>query len=108
MKERSVILMLILTFITFGLYLVYWTVAFQSELKKSTGMGFGGFGHFILLFITFGIYYIVWCYKVGERLEYMGGNNDGLLYLILVIFSLGLLTPFFIQMEANRIHRYTD
>lgn len=96
-------MMVLLTLITFGIYLIYWTVSFQAELKQKTGKGFGGFGHFIFLFVTLGIYLIVWNYKVGERLKYQGGDDNGLLYLILVLVGFGWLTPFLIQLEANKI-----
>lgn len=103
MNNRSIGMMILLTIVTLGFYLLYWTVSFQSELKQKTNEGFTGLGHFVLLFITFGIYYIYWNYKVGERIEKVGGPNNGLLYLILVLIGFGWLNPFLIQSEANKI-----
>ncbi len=96
-------MMILLTIITLGIYQIYWIVSFQSELKRKTGEGFGGLGHFLLLFVTFGIYYLVWSYKVGGRLEKLGEANNGILYLVLLIVGFGWLNPFLMQSQANRI-----
>ncbi len=103
MKERSIGMMILLAIITLGIYMLYWTVSFQSQLKEKTGEGFGGLGHFIMIFITFGIYYLYWHYKVGERLEKLGRQNDGVLYLVLAIVGFSWLTPFLMQSSANKI-----
>lgn len=108
MRNRSIGMMILLTIITFGLYLIYWSVSFQSELKHKTHEGFGGLGHLLFLFLTFGIYYIIWNYQVGGRLKKIGGQDNGVLYLVLVLISFGWLTPFLIQMEANGISTTPD
>lgn len=96
-------IMVLLTFVTLGLYLLYWTISFQMELKQKTGEGFGGLGHFIMILITFGIYYIYWNYKVGDRLQKMGRPNNGILYLIITLIGFGWLNPFLMQSEANNV-----
>ena len=103
MKQRSIGMMILLTIVTLGIYALYWTAAFQSELKQKTGQGFGGLAHLLLIFVTLGIYYIYWCYKVGERLEMAGTANNGILYLVLVFVGLGWLNPFLMQSEANKV-----
>jgi len=103
MKQRSIGMMILLTLVTFGVYMIIWTVLFQSELKRKTNLGFGGLGHLILIFVTFGIYYIYWNYKAGERIEKTGGPNNGILYLILVLIGFGWLNPFLMQSEVNKI-----
>ncbi|OWZ84983.1 DUF4234 domain-containing protein [Natranaerobius trueperi] len=101
MKKRSIGMMILLTLITFGFYSVYWYIAFQSDLKSSTGEGFGGLGHIFLTIITFGIYYILWQYFAGKRIAAVGGNDHSLLYLVLTIFSLSWINPFLMQYQVN-------
>ncbi len=96
-------MMVILTIITFGIYLVVWSCMFQSELKKTTGKGFGGFGHFIVSLITFGIYPLVWTFKVGERLEILGCKNNGILYLIISLIGFSPIAYLLMQHEANAV-----
>ena len=96
-------MMILLTIITFGLYELYWYIAFQMELKESTGEGFGGLGHLFVTIITFGIYYIVWQYYAGKRIEAVGGSDHSLLYLILTILALGWVNPFLMQNQVNNL-----
>ncbi|TVP94833.1 MAG: DUF4234 domain-containing protein, partial [Acholeplasmatales bacterium] len=72
MKERSIGMMILFTIITLGIYAIYWYIAFQVELKRQTGEGFGGLGHILVSIVTLGIYGLYWYYKVGERLEKQG------------------------------------
>ncbi|TVP95880.1 MAG: DUF4234 domain-containing protein, partial [Acholeplasmatales bacterium] len=55
--------------------------------------------------VTLGIYGLYWYYKVGERLEKQGGQNNGVLYLILAIFGFGWLNMFLMQSEANKLSK---
>ena len=103
MKKRSIPMMIILTIITFGLYELYWYIAFQSELRDQTGEGFGGLGHLLATIITLGIYYIVWQYLAGKRIEIVGGSDYSLLYLILSLFAFGWINPFLMQNQVNAL-----
>ena len=103
MKKRSIGIMILLIIITLGFYSIYWLISFQSELKKKTGEGFGGLGHFLMIIVTFGIYYIVWQYKAGKRLAKLGASDNSILYLLLSLLSLGWLNPFLMQSQANQL-----
>ncbi|MFW6046863.1 MAG: DUF4234 domain-containing protein [Candidatus Woesearchaeota archaeon] len=105
MKKRDIIVMILLTIITFGLYMIYWSASFQSELKKETGLGFNWFFHLVLLFATFGIYAIYWQYAAGKRLAKLGAEDYSILYLLLIIFagSGAILNPFIMQYQANKL-----
>jgi len=103
MKQRSIIGMILLTFITFGLYLIYWTISFQSELKEKTGEGFDGLGHFLMIIFTFGIYYIYWQYAAGKRLAKQGASDNSVIYIVLTLLSLGWLNPYLMQSQANTL-----
>lgn len=103
MKKRNVFVMVLLTIVTLGLYLVYWTISFQNQLKKQTGLGFGGFGHFMMLLFTFGIYAIYWQYAAGARLAKLGAPNYGIMYLLFCFVALSWLNPFIMQHQANAL-----
>ncbi|XMB87082.1 DUF4234 domain-containing protein [Mycoplasmatota bacterium WC44] len=102
MKQRSIVLMILLIIVTLGFYLLYWNVKFQVELKRETGEGFGGFAHFLMLLFTFGIYGIYWQYAAGKRLVKQGADDYSILYLIFCFFALSWLNPFLMQNQANK------
>lgn len=103
MKKRSLLVMILLSIVTCGIYDLYWYCSFQNQLKKETGMGFSGVGHFFMSIITFGIYPLYWTYAVGRRLEALGGKNDGILYLLLSIFGLAVIACLMMQSAANKL-----
>lgn len=104
MKKRSIVVMIILSIITFGIYTIYWQCSFQNQLKKVTGKGFGGFGHFVMCLVTFGIYSIYWNYAAGKRLAAAGAKEDrAILYLILTFVGFSWLNMFLMQSQANNI-----
>lgn len=102
MKKRSLVTLVLLTIVTCGIYGLYWFCSFQNQLKKETGMGFGGFGHLVMSVVTLGIYDLYWVYAVGKRLEVLGGRNNGGLYLYMALTGIGLAYVFLLmQNEAN-------
>ncbi|MDD3191900.1 MAG: DUF4234 domain-containing protein [Bacilli bacterium] len=102
MKKRSLLMMLLLTIITLGIYEVVWYVKFQMELKAQTGKGFGGLAHFLLTIVTFGIYFIYWQYAAGKRLAEQGLEDQSVLYLILA-FVFPVINPYLMQNQANKL-----
>ena len=103
MTNRSIVMMIILTFVTLGIYPIYWYIKFQMELKEQTGEGFGGLGHFLMTFVTLGIYGIYWQYAAGKRIAKQGGEDWSIIYLILCFVSLSWLNPFLMQHQANQL-----
>ena len=95
--------MILLFIITLGIYPIYWIIKFQMELKAKTGDGFGGLGHFLMLIFTFGIYAIYWQYAAGKRLAKQGAEDLSTIYLILAIFTGGIINPFLMQSQANKL-----
>ena len=103
MKKRSILVMILGFLFTFGIYPIYWYCSFQNQLKKQTGLGFGGFAHLIVTLFTFGIYGLYWSYAVGKRIEKLGGQNNGVLYLVLSIFGLGVIAWILMQAQVNEL-----
>lgn len=107
MKKRSLGMMLLLTIITFGIYLLVWSCSTQNRVKKKTGLGVGGGLHLLLMFITFGIYSIIWHWKMGGRMVKLGGSNNAVLYLLLGIFTGGFISAIVIQNDINNLPEYS-
>ena len=103
MKKRSM-LFTVLAMIFIPFYALYWYCSFQNQLKKTTGEGFGGFGHLLATMFTFGIYGLVWSYKVGGRIEKLGGKNNGIIYLVLTLFGLSIISYFLMQNDVNQVN----
>lgn len=103
MKKRSVFVMILLSIITCGIYWIVWNCMFQGELKEKTGEGFSAGMHFLMLVVTLGIYEIYWQYAAGKRLAKLGASDRAVLYLVLSFFGIGLLNPFFMQSQANKL-----
>ncbi len=101
MKKRNIFLMILFTFLTLGIYMLVWNISFQVELKKQTGKGFGGFGHFLMLIFTFGIYGIYWQFAAGKRLAEQGAEDRSVLYIIFCFIALSWLNPYLMQAQAN-------
>lgn len=104
MKQRSIGMMILLSIITFGIYLVYWYIVFQAELKEKTGEGSGVLLHVLLSLVTLGIYYIYWQYAAGKRLAKQGANDLSIIYLVLTFTPASLINPFLMQSQANQIN----
>ena len=103
MKKRSIFVMILLSCVTFGIYPLYWYCSFQNQLKKETGLGYGGAGHFFVTLVTCGIYMLVWSYKVGGRLQACGGKNNAVCYLLLSLFGMFPIACLVMQADANKL-----
>ena len=103
MNERNLITMAILYIVTLGFYNIIWQCNFQSELKESTGKGFGAAGHFFVSLITFGIYSIYWQYAAGKRLTQLGLKDNAKSYLWLSILGFTVVNQFIMQSQVNNI-----
>ena len=103
MKQRSIVTMILLTIVTLGIYMIYWSCSFQGQLKEKTGEGFGSVGHFFMCIVTLGIYSIYWQFAAGKRLAKLGADNRGVIYLILCFVGLSWLNPFLMQAQANNL-----
>ena len=67
MRERNIILNLILTVITCGLYGLYWQASVTKELQEKSGRQVTASGGLAALytFVTCSIYFYYWLYKTG-------------------------------------------
>ena len=106
MKQRNIWVVLLLSVVTFGFYAIYWNCAFQNELKKETGLGFGWLGHLLMSFVTFGIYPLYWQYAAGKRLAKLGAEDRSIIYIVLTLLGVGaVVNPLLMQDQANKLSK---
>lgn len=104
-KQRNFIVMILLSFITFGIYGIIFWYSYSDDMNKvcnGDGKETTNFLIVILLsIITCGIYYWIWVYKLGNRLNEnaprygLRFNEDGttiLLWMLLGSLLCGLGT----------------
>lgn len=109
-QKRSIAVCIILTFITCGIYGIYWMVCLNNDTNTASNT-FGTSGGMVVLLtlITCGIYGLYWAYKQGEKLDTAKRNrgiasgNSGILYLLLSLFGLGIVAWGLMQNELNQM-----
>lgn len=110
MKQRNIVVALILSFVTCGIYGIYWFVKMTDESNELLGdptQTSGGVA-FLLSLVTCGIYAIYWYYKMGKKMYEVHLKNNqpatdnSILYLILALIGLGIVNYCLIQSEINR------
>jgi len=109
-KEKNLILCVILCFITCGIYPIYWFICLTDDFNELLGRpGTSGIMAFLLTLITCGIYGFYWSYKQGEKIDEIKtgrgvpSSNSGVLYLILALLSAGIIPYILMQNEINKL-----
>lgn len=104
-KERSIVVAILLLIVTCGIYGIYWMIKINNEaLKLANEHGPSGGVVFLLNIITCGIYSLFWWYKMGNCTDKMKGNpngNSGILYIVLSILGLGVVNYALVQDAIN-------
>lgn len=107
-REKNIAVCIILTFITCGLYGIYWLICMAEDLNRLTlDTSVSGGMVFLFSILTCGIYLLFWNYKAGERLDNinkqrgLGISNQAIIYLLLSIFGLSIVSYALIQSELN-------
>lgn len=102
---RSIVLAIILTLITCGLYGLYWMCKVNDELNLLAGNDRGTSGGMVVVFeiITCGIYGIYWAYKMGQNCACLNGDSSGsILYLLLALFGFQIINLALFQDMINK------
>lgn len=105
-QRRSVISVVLLTFITCGIYGIFWLYYSTRDIKAYLGED-GSVGGEILLMIICAPYVIYWYYKysqkIAEAYEKAGlrPKDDSVICVILGIFGLGIVSMCIIQSNLN-------
>lgn len=103
MSKRSVLSVVILSFITCGIYAIYWFYVSAKQLnEKQPEQPLRNYIIACLLScITCGIYGIYWLYKFFKKLDEVTGESNLVLNLLLAIFTGGIVSMAIAQNSMN-------
>lgn len=110
-QPRNIATCIILSFVTCGIYGIYWFIKLTDEanaLAEVEAPTSGGTS-FLLNVITCRIYGFYWAYKQGEKLDVAKSakgepsSNSGVLYLILQFVALDIVGYALMQNEINKL-----
>jgi hypothetical protein len=97
-QERNILLVYILSFVTLGIYFVYWLYKTKNELNE---LG-ANIPSFILFFIP--IVNIFWLYKYTEGWAHVTKKDNVIIYFIVFLF-VNIIMPYLVQKDLNEIAR---
>ncbi len=115
LKNRNILAVALLMFVTFGIYTIYYFFAFcfglnnEMERRNLEFKKFNPFVVILLSIITFGIYFIYFIYKQTQNMEILAADAnvkvslDPMILTILSIFTGSLLAYLIWQYDVNRI-----
>ena len=108
-KERNLVVCILLTIVTCGIYGIYWMIVLNDEINAVSGrQGTSGGMVFLFSLITCGIYSLFWLYQMGEAVERIHEQNGEIrgsapiLYLLLGVFGLSIVSHALMQNELNK------
>lgn len=116
-QNRSIIMYVLLSLVTCGIFGFYWMYCVNEDVNKSLGENDMSGGMVILLtIITCGIYGLIWAYMLGNkisRLKRMMGDpyaesSLGALYLVLCIFTTYIVPLAIAQNELNKYAQFSE
>ncbi|MBR4718765.1 MAG: DUF4234 domain-containing protein [Lachnospiraceae bacterium] len=110
--NRSIVLCIVLLFVTCGIYGIYWMIKLNDELNNLNGTpeDTSGVMVFILTLVTCGIYGLYWFYKMGGKVDNIKAGmgmapsslSSSILYLLLALFGLSLVDYCLMQDTINK------
>lgn len=114
MSQRSILLCILLSIVTCGLYEIYWIVKLNDELNASSGrLGTSGGVVILLSLVTCGLYHLYWAYQMGTAVEQIRArfhepsSSAPVIYLLLSLFGLPIVAYALMQNELNQ-HGYSN
>ena len=112
LEKRNIIVAVILSIITFGLYGLYWQIKITDEaheLSESETTASGGMA-VLFTICTFGLYFFYWVYKITKELndakairEMDYDESAPTFYLILTLVGFGIVSIILMQLSINDI-----
>ena len=105
MKKRNIVLAIVFSIITFGIYGIYWFVKLTNDSNKlaPNHATMGGVAAFFVTLITGGIYGLYWSFRLGQKADDMGaGSSSGIIYLIVSLFGFGIVAWCLAQSAINK------
>ena len=108
LQRKSIPMMIVLSFITCGIYGIYWFITLTNDVATvNQNPNLSGGKALVFTIITCGIYGIYWNYTMGKNL-YEAGLKSGkhisdnsILFIILGLVGLGIVNYCLIQNDLN-------
>lgn len=112
-QKRDILLSIILTFVTCGIYGLVWWAKINDEINNEVGDYNAPSGIVVILLsiVTCNIYGCIWAYKMGEKVAIIknrnGVNDDSssVLFLILQLFGCSIVN---IALMQDALNNYAD
>ena len=112
-EERNIVLNLILTIITCGIYGLVWFVQITDDAREYSGDTEiqSGVLALVLTIITCGLYGFYWDYKMAKMLQdaqsknNLPANDNTIMYVILHLVRLEIVNYCLMQNDLNTITR---
>lgn len=109
--DRSVLLVIVLSIITCGIYSFVWMYQVTSELNEYTeDYRLNPSLVIVLTIITCGLYQFYWWYRINElmmRAQYQTGysapTDNKILFILLTLFGLSVINMAILQSDLNRL-----
>ena len=110
-SKRDLVLNIILTIVTCGIWGIIWEVQIADDIKLLTGEEglVSGIVLVLLSLVTCGIYFIFWVYNAGNKLELVKAayglptESKGLVYVVLSIFGFSIVALALMQNDLNSV-----
>ena len=110
MRQRNIVVSVILCFITCGIYGIFWFITLTNDAARlNNNYNFSGGKAFLFTLLTCGIYGIYWNYKMGKELyearlkKNMYSSDNSILYLILCLFGFAIVNYCIMQNDINEM-----
>ena len=106
-EKRSIPLAIIFTLLTCGIYEIYWNYKIWDSLYRANGLPSTAGVDVLLSIVTCGIYGLYMLYKAGKleaeafRRYDLGEKDDSVLYIVLAVFTFGIVSNAIIQSSIN-------
>ncbi|OTN76224.1 hypothetical protein A5886_001301 [Enterococcus sp. 8G7_MSG3316] len=115
-QQRSVLMVILLTIITCGIYYFFWFYQVTKELTEyseddrlSPGLSV------VLTIVTCGFYQIYWWYRIADvfvsaqqKAKYPRVNDNKILFVVLTLFGLDIINMAILQSDMNQLWKQAD
>jgi hypothetical protein len=115
-KKKSVLMVMLLTIITCGIYSFFWLYRVTQELTDySEDYRLSPGTSVLLTILTCGLYQIYWWYRIADifitaqmKAKYPRVNDNKVLFVVLSIFGLDIISMAILQSDMNQLWESAD
>ena len=108
-EKRDLILAIVLSIVTCGIYQIIWFIKLTDEINEVTGKedSISGALYFVASLFTCGLFLFFWGFKIGEKVEKLNGSSENysIIYLVLHFFALDIVI---LALTQDKLNQYLD